>query len=470
MNRKSTIASIIYIIIAFIIGIFFGLVVLGWWLWPVQWKGGSFDSISLSDQQDYLLAAVESYVHNPDGELAQKRYSALGDQKENVLSEILGNPRNSQNIDIESFANIVQVQSVAVLTTSTSAPNVPALSPLIAEKSSWLSIELNRSLWMNICLPAALLSVFLLIILLYKFFRRKRQSQKSTPPAPAAEESEVNVSTGENPGQEPIREHQFASPEVDHAQPEEYNIPDWLREVSRTSLEPSPAEVTEKPSLQLSDSDINEITNSQFVSHGTKTNLSKFNQVNQAAFIDSPASDLVVPSSLEDSNKFANESEVAHPQPESVKITPTFEETEEETFSKFSQDIALTYGINPEDANKLRAIGITAPLLLLRKGSTREGRESIEAGSGIPAMQILQWVNYIDLLRIKGLSADDARMLKIAGVELTVKLATRKPDVLHKKLVSSSKLTYTSYKPPCLEQVSDWISQANRLPVIISYS
>lgn len=85
-------------------------------------------------------------------------------------------------------------------------------------------------------------------------------------------------------------------------------------------------------------------------------------------------------------------------------------------------------------------------------------------------MQVLKWVNSIDLLRIKGLTIEDAQMLNAAGVDILVEMATRDPESLLEKLVTASKTTNPFYNIPTLAQVENWITQARDLPRIISYS
>jgi hypothetical protein len=107
---------------------------------------------------------------------------------------------------------------------------------------------------------------------------------------------------------------------------------------------------------------------------------------------------------------------------------------------------------------------------LLKKGASPQGRQTIASGVGVPEMQVLKWVNEIDLLRIKGLTIPDAQMLNAAGVNMLVELATRDPESLLEKLKTASHTDDPSYKIPSLVQVQNWITQARELPRIISYS
>lgn len=47
--------------ICFIVGLLFGWMVLGWGLFPVQWKDASVDSLRQDLKLDYLRMAVDSF-------------------------------------------------------------------------------------------------------------------------------------------------------------------------------------------------------------------------------------------------------------------------------------------------------------------------------------------------------------------------------------------------------------------------
>jgi len=475
MSSKSKTSSFLFILLAFIVGIIIGLVVLGWWLWPVEWTGGSFNTLSTADQQDYLRSAIESYAYNSDDAIAQQRYAALGDQKEKILSGILAEPGNLEKADIEKFSIAIKVSSVPIITTeavSTPATVTPLTKSVI---SSLLSIVLKRPSWTNICLPVGMLIVVVLVILMVFLSRRNKRSTKTDTQLIEPMEPEDAGVFAEISGHGQSGEVNAAGAEtysnvgVDTIIPVETELPDWLREASPENQQISFETKNEEPAVELSDSDIKEITTSKFSTLESKPASSldsgEFNQ----ALISSSA---FVPDGSEVSDKPAEpvaQPEKPEPQPELIaKVTA--QETQEETLAKFSRDIELMPGIEPEDAKKLRSLGITAPLLLLKKGATPQGRQSIAADLNIPEMQVLKWVNSIDLLRIKGLTIDDAQMLKVAGVDILVELATRDPESLLENLDASSKMTNNSYQVPSLAQVQNWIAQARELPRIISYS
>ena len=62
MTEKSKSNSSLLLIgsITFLLGLVIGLVVLGWWLWPVNWVGGSIESLDPAAQEEFLRASIDS--------------------------------------------------------------------------------------------------------------------------------------------------------------------------------------------------------------------------------------------------------------------------------------------------------------------------------------------------------------------------------------------------------------------------
>jgi len=100
--------------LGFVVGLFIGLVVLGWGLWPVQWTNADPSSLRSDLQEDYLRMTIDSFVYNPVNKLAIQRYQELGSEALAVFERIrAGYP--DQNA-ILNFAKVVQV------TTPTATP------------------------------------------------------------------------------------------------------------------------------------------------------------------------------------------------------------------------------------------------------------------------------------------------------------------------------------------------------------
>lgn len=102
--------------IGLVVGLFIGLVVLGWGLWPVQWTNATPSSLRSDLQEDYLRMTVDSFVNNPVNELAIQRFQALGSDGPAILEKIRA-AYPDQN-GIKNFTGVVQ----ATTTTPTATP------------------------------------------------------------------------------------------------------------------------------------------------------------------------------------------------------------------------------------------------------------------------------------------------------------------------------------------------------------
>jgi len=74
--------------ISFLLGAVFGLVVLGWIVWPVQYIDTTPQMLRSDIQLDYLRMTVDSYAVNGDPTLARSRFDALGPGKWDVLDQL----------------------------------------------------------------------------------------------------------------------------------------------------------------------------------------------------------------------------------------------------------------------------------------------------------------------------------------------------------------------------------------------
>jgi hypothetical protein len=74
--------------VSFLLGAVFGLVVLGWMVWPVQYIDTTPDMLRSDIQLDYLRMAVDSYSVNGDAVLARSRFEALGAENYALLAAL----------------------------------------------------------------------------------------------------------------------------------------------------------------------------------------------------------------------------------------------------------------------------------------------------------------------------------------------------------------------------------------------
>ena len=120
-------------------------------------------------------------------------------------------------------------------------------------------------------------------------------------------------------------------------------------------------------------------------------------------------------------------------------------------------------GIGKVYAQKLAGAGVTSTQDFLKKGATPQGRKAMAEKSGVSDKLILEWVNHVDLFRIKGVGSEYADLLEAAGVDTVPELAQRKAENLLQKLSEVNATKKLVRRLPVLSQVEDWVKQANRM-------
>ena len=126
-------------------------------------------------------------------------------------------------------------------------------------------------------------------------------------------------------------------------------------------------------------------------------------------------------------------------------------------------------GIGEVYAQKLSDAGVKTTNALLKQGATSKGRKEIAENSGISETLILEWVNHVDLFRIKGVFEEYADLLEEAGVDTVKELAQRNPENLYKKLVKVNEQKKLVRQLPGKSQVESWVAQAKQLDRAVFY-
>ena len=126
-------------------------------------------------------------------------------------------------------------------------------------------------------------------------------------------------------------------------------------------------------------------------------------------------------------------------------------------------------GIGPAFAAKLNDAGVTTTDQLLEKGAAPAGREALVASTGIDAKLLLEWINHIDLERIKGIGWEYADLLEAAGVDTVPELAQRNAGNLHAKLGELNAAKELVRRLPTADQVATCVEEAKTLPRMITY-
>jgi hypothetical protein len=100
----------VMLVAGLVIGTIFGLVVLGWYVWPVEWVDATPEQLSVDWQDEFLRMTIELYSLNGDAVKAQERFAGLGAAGDDALSRVMQNPAPLSSEAIAAFsANVVAV-------------------------------------------------------------------------------------------------------------------------------------------------------------------------------------------------------------------------------------------------------------------------------------------------------------------------------------------------------------------------
>ena len=143
-------------IAAFVVGLIIGLVVLGWWLWPVQWTDAGPNDLRAEYKEIYLRMAIDSYTVNPDAALAQQRIQEVGPEAPQILAGIDDAPGAQAQGSIQAFQALAQGAPPVVEGTP------PAATPPAEERPSLARTLLPIMCAVTLLLALGLVAVFLL--------------------------------------------------------------------------------------------------------------------------------------------------------------------------------------------------------------------------------------------------------------------------------------------------------------------
>jgi predicted flap endonuclease-1-like 5' DNA nuclease len=127
-------------------------------------------------------------------------------------------------------------------------------------------------------------------------------------------------------------------------------------------------------------------------------------------------------------------------------------------------------GIGPAEAERLAAAGITTTAGLLQAGAKPDGRARIAAASGISSTLILEWVNHVDLMRIKGVGSEYSDLLEAAGVDSPAELAQRNATnlaVTVQEVVAARPGIVR--RVPTESEIAGWIQEARQMDKVVEH-
>lgn len=126
-------------------------------------------------------------------------------------------------------------------------------------------------------------------------------------------------------------------------------------------------------------------------------------------------------------------------------------------------------GIDAEAAAILKSVGIRSTVRLLEEARTLRGRKKLALRTGFDEKQLLCWANMADRMRVKGIRKDYAGLLQAAGVETVRDLKYRNPANLAKAMAEANKKRKLVNFPPSAKVVENWIENAKKLQLKITY-
>lgn len=117
-----------------VVGLFVGLVVLGWWLWPVRWTDAAPSDLVHGYQDWWLQMSIISYGATQDAATAKAEYDSLGNFAPTTLARVQANPGHIDPKLISQYSAAVgapsELPTVATSPgSSTSAPGGTTTAP-----------------------------------------------------------------------------------------------------------------------------------------------------------------------------------------------------------------------------------------------------------------------------------------------------------------------------------------------------
>lgn len=194
-------------VVCFVVGVLFGWMVLGWGLFPVEWKDATPAYLRADLKLDYLRMAVDSYGANGDAVLAQTRWKDLGADGPKLYGALQINPLGAKVEAVTGFGSAVnagtapaaaapaaggenkvvpteQPASTTVLPAAggeTTPANQPATTPA-KKKSGSLSVALAVFVVLTIVLVFAVAYIFIKKGGKLPSFNRKPEATPIQPP------------------------------------------------------------------------------------------------------------------------------------------------------------------------------------------------------------------------------------------------------------------------------------------------
>jgi predicted flap endonuclease-1-like 5' DNA nuclease len=127
----------------------------------------------------------------------------------------------------------------------------------------------------------------------------------------------------------------------------------------------------------------------------------------------------------------------------------------------------IPQSIPAADAARLKSVGIATTFALLEKGGEPPARKALARQTRIAEKTLESWIQMADLLRVKGIGPDVARLLSAAGVKTVAQLKAQEPAKLNDAIQKANAAQHLTENPPSQESLDAWIKQAQTLPIVL---
>ena len=125
-------------------------------------------------------------------------------------------------------------------------------------------------------------------------------------------------------------------------------------------------------------------------------------------------------------------------------------------------ELEKLHGISKTQIKNLQKAGVDSLDELLVRGSTNQGRAELARTTRISSQRLLNWVHRADLMRIRGVDDDYARVLARAGVTSVVDLSTRNPSKLADEVAIAASIEGVK-RTPRHASLRTWVEEALHL-------
>jgi len=167
---------------AFLVGLLLGWLIIGWWLWPVDWTDADPWDLRVAHQERYVVLVAGDYTQSRNADQARQALAGWDDQ---ALADLLATMQN-QTSSLETRRQLAELGSVLAL---------PKSEPLaLTEPGAFPSLPSLRSRLVTVC-GTAVAVVAAAVLIIFAASARPWESiakrVQEVQPATAVEEPEL---------------------------------------------------------------------------------------------------------------------------------------------------------------------------------------------------------------------------------------------------------------------------------------